>query len=120
IVNPENEEFKYYYPTNELVTGPDILFFWVARMIMAGYEYAGEKPFSNVYLTGIVRDAQRRNMSKSLGNSPDPLDLIEELSADGVRCRMLLLTSAGNDILYDEELHYQGKAFTNKIWNAFR
>ena len=120
VVNPDNEEFKYYYPTNDLVTGPDILFFWVARMVMAGYEYAGEKPFSNVYLTGIVRDAQRRKMSKSLGNSPDPLDLIEKFGADGVRCGLLLSASAGNDILFDEELCNQGKAFTNKIWNAFR
>lgn len=120
IVNPNNEEFKYYYPTNDLVTGPDILFFWVARMIMAGYEFAGEKPFSNVYLTGIVRDSQRRKMSKSLGNSPDPLDLIEKFGADGVRCGLLLSASAGNDILFDEELCNQGKAFANKIWNAFR
>ncbi len=120
MMNPENEEFKYYYPTNDLVTGPDILFFWVARMIMAGYEFAGEKPFSNVYLTGIVRDKQRRKMSKSLGNSPDPLDLIEKFGADGVRCGLLLSASAGNDILFDEELCNQGKAFANKIWNAFR
>src|SRR5690554_3521273 len=120
IVNPDNEEFNYYYPTNDLVTGPDILFFWVARMIMAGYEFAGEKPFSNVYLTGIVRDSQRRKMSKSLGNSPDPLDLIDKFGADGVRCGLLLSASAGNDILFDEELCNQGKAFANKIWNAFR
>src|SRR5690554_250912 len=120
VVNPDNEEFKYYYPTNDLVTGPDILFFWVARMVMAGYEYAGEKPFSNVYFTGIVRDAQRRKMSKSLGNSPDPLDLIEKFGADGVRCGLLLSASAGNDILFDEELCNQGKGFANKIWNAFR
>lgn len=118
--NPENEEFKYYYPTNDLVTGPDILFFWVARMIIAGYEFAGEKPFTNVYLTGIVRDNQRRKMSKSLGNSPDPLDLIEKFGADGVRCGLLLSASAGNDILFDEELCNQGKSFSNKIWNAFR
>ena len=120
VVNPDNEEFKYYYPTNDLVTGPDILFFWVARMIMAGYEFADQKPFTNVYLTGIVRDNQRRKMSKSLGNSPDPLDLIEKFGADGVRCGLLLSASAGNDILFDEELCNQGKAFTNKIWNAFR
>jgi len=120
VVNPENEDFKYYYPTNDLVTGPDILFFWVARMIIAGYEYAGEKPFTNVYLTGLVRDKQRRKMSKSLGNSPDPLDLIEKFSADGVRVGLLLSASAGNDIMFDEELCNQGKAFTNKIWNAFR
>lgn len=120
IMNPENEEFKYYYPTNDLVTGPDILFFWVARMIIAGYEYAGNKPFTNVYLTGIVRDKQRRKMSKSLGNSPDPLDLIEKFGADGVRVGLLLSASAGNDILFDEELCAQGKGFTTKVWNAFR
>ncbi len=120
LTEPDNEEFKYYYPTNDLVTGPDIIFFWVARMIMAGYEYTGEKPFSNVYFTGIVRDAQRRKMSKSLGNSPDPLGLIEKFSADGVRVGLLLSASAGNDILFDEELCNQGKGFTNKVWNAFR
>ena len=120
IMDPENEDFKYYYPTNDLVTGPDILFFWVARMIIAGYEYAGEKPFTNVYLTGLVRDKQGRKMSKSLGNSPDPLDLIEKFGADGVRVGLLLSASAGNDIMFDEELCNQGKAFTNKIWNAFR
>ena len=120
IMNPENEEYKYYYPTNDLVTGPDIIFFWVARMIIAGYEYEGKKPFSNVYFTGIVRDSQRRKMSKSLGNSPDPLDLIEKFGADGVRCGLLLSASAGNDILFDEELCNQGKGFSNKIWNAFR
>lgn len=120
IMDPENPEYKYYYPTNDLVTGPDILFFWVARMIIAGYEYAGEKPFTNVYLTGLVRDSQRRKMSKSLGNSPDPLDLIDKFGADGVRVGLLLSASAGNDILFDEELCNQGKAFTNKIWNAFR
>ena len=120
ILEPENKDFKYYYPTNDLVTGPDILFFWVARMIIAGYEYAGEKPFSNVYLTGLVRDSQRRKMSKSLGNSPDPLDLIDKFGADGVRVGLLLSASAGNDILFDEELCNQGRAFTNKIWNAFR
>lgn len=120
IMDPESEDFKYYYPTNDLVTGPDILFFWVARMIIAGYEYAGEKPFTNVYLTGLVRDSQRRKMSKSLGNSPDPLDLIDKFGADGVRVGLLLSASAGNDILFDEELCAQGKGFTNKIWNAFR
>ncbi|MES2487190.1 MAG: valine--tRNA ligase, partial [Bacteroidota bacterium] len=120
VLNPESEDFKYYYPTNDLVTGPDILFFWVARMIIAGYEYAGEKPFTNVYLTGLVRDNQRRKMSKSLGNSPDPLDLIEKFGADGVRVGLLLSASAGNDIMFDEELCNQGKGFTNKIWNAFR
>lgn len=120
IMEPENKDFKYYYPTNDLVTGPDILFFWVARMIIAGYEYTGEKPFTNVYLTGLVRDKQRRKMSKSLGNSPDPLDLIDNFSADGVRVGLLLSASAGNDILFDEEMCNQGKAFTNKVWNAFR
>ncbi len=120
VLNPESEDFKYYYPTNDLVTGPDILFFWVARMIIAGYEYTGKKPFSNVYLTGLVRDKQRRKMSKSLGNSPDPLDLIEKFGADGVRVGLLLSASAGNDIMFDEELCNNGKAFANKIWNAFR
>jgi valyl-tRNA synthetase len=120
IMDPENEDFKYYYPTNDLVTGPDILFFWVARMIIAGYEYTGKKPFTNVYLTGLVRDKQRRKMSKSLGNSPEPLELIEKFGADGVRVGLLLSASAGNDIMFDEELCNQGKAFTNKIWNAFK
>jgi valyl-tRNA synthetase len=120
VLNPENEDFEYYYPTNDLVTGPDILFFWVARMIIAGYEYAGEKPFSNVYLTGLVRDKQGRKMSKSLGNSPEPLGLIEKFGADGVRVGLLLSASAGNDILFDEELCNQGKGFSNKIWNAFK
>lgn len=120
ILDPENKDFKYYYPTNDLVTGPDILFFWVARMIIAGYEYADAKPFTNVYLTGLVRDKQRRKMSKSLGNSPDPLDLIEKFGADGVRVGLLLSASAGNDILFDEELCSNGKAFAHKIWNAFR
>lgn len=120
IMNPESEDFKYYYPTNDLVTGPDILFFWVARMIIAGYEYADDKPFSNVYLTGIVRDKLGRKMSKSLGNSPEPLELIEKFGADGVRVGLLLSASAGNDILFDEELCSQGKAFSNKIWNAFK
>ncbi|POS01941.1 valyl-tRNA synthetase [Flavobacterium croceum DSM 17960] len=120
IMNPENEEYKYYYPTNDLVTGPDILFFWVARMIFAGYEYANQKPFTNVYLTGLVRDKQGRKMSKSLGNSPEPLGLIEKYGADGVRVGLLLSSSAGNDILFDEELCNQGKSFANKIWNAFR
>lgn len=120
IRNPENEEIKYYYPTNDLVSGPDILFFWIARMIIAGYEYIGEKPFTNVYLTGIVRDAQRRKMSKSLGNSPDPLDLIAKYGADGVRVGMLLCSPAGGDLLFDESLPEQGRNFTTKIWNAFR
>ena len=120
ILDPENEDFKYYYPTNDLVTGPDILFFWVARMIIAGYEYTGKKPFNNVYLTGLVRDKQRRKMSKSLGNSPDPLELIEKFGADGVRVGLLLSASAGNDIMFDEDLCNNGKAFANKIWNAFR
>ena len=120
ILDPKNEDFKYYYPTNDLVTGPDILFFWVARMIIAGYEYTGEKPFNNVYLTGLVRDKQRRKMSKSLGNSPDPLELIQKFGADGVRVGLLLSASAGNDIMFDEELCNQGKGFSNKIWNAFK
>jgi valyl-tRNA synthetase len=120
IMNPENEDFKYYYPTNDLVTGPDILFFWVARMIIAGYEYTDKKPFTNVYLTGLVRDKQRRKMSKSLGNSPEPLELIEKFGADGVRVGLLLSASAGNDIMFDEELCNQGKGFSNKIWNAFK
>ena len=120
INNPENEEIKYYYPTNDLVTGPDILFFWVARMIVAGYEYKDEKPFQNVYLTGLVRDKQRRKMSKSLGNSPDALKLIEDYGADGVRVGLLLSAAAGNDLMFDEDLCQQGKGFSNKIWNAFR
>ncbi|MFV0565594.1 MAG: valine--tRNA ligase [Flavobacteriaceae bacterium] len=120
IRNPDNPEINYYYPTNDLVTGPDILFFWVARMIIAGYEYKGEKPFENVYLTGLVRDKQRRKMSKSLGNSPDALKLIEEYSADGVRVGLLLSSAAGNDLLFDEALCQQGKGFGNKIWNAYR
>jgi len=120
IRNPENEDVKYYYPTNDLVTAPEILFFWVARMIIAGYEYKGEKPFTNVYLTGIVRDKQRRKMSKSLGNSPNPLDLINKYGADGIRVGMLLSSPAGNDLMFDEALCQQGKQFANKIWNAFR
>ena len=120
INEPENEEFKYYYPTKDLVTGPDILFFWVARMIMAGYEYTEQKPFENVYLTGLVRDKQGRKMSKSLGNSPDALQLIEDFGADGVRVGLLLSNAAGNDLLFDEALCQQGKGFANKIWNAFR
>jgi valyl-tRNA synthetase len=118
--DPENEDIKYYYPTNDLVTAPEILFFWVARMIIAGYEYRGEKPFRNVYLTGIVRDKLGRKMSKSLGNSPDPLDLIEQYGADGVRTGMLFSSPAGNDLLFDEKLCEQGRNFANKIWNAFR
>ena len=120
IRNPENEDIKYYYPTNDLVTGPDILFFWVARMIVAGYEYKDQKPFKNVYFTGLVRDKQRRKMSKSLGNSPDALKLIEDFGADGVRVGLLLSSAAGNDLMFDEALCQQGKAFGNKIWNAFR
>ena len=120
IRNPENEEINYYYPTNDLVTAPEILFFWVARMIIAGYEYKGDKPFTNVYLTGIVRDKQRRKMSKSLGNSPNPLDLIKIYGADGIRVGMLLSSPAGNDLMFDEDLCQQGKQFANKIWNAFR
>jgi len=119
IRNPENEEIKYYYPTNDLVTGPDILFFWVARMIIAGYEYKDQRPFENVYLTGLVRDKQRRKMSKSLGNSPDALKLIDDYSADGVRVGLLLSSAAGNDLLFDEALCQQGKGLGNKIWNAF-
>lgn len=118
--DPGNKDIKYYYPTNDLVTAPEILFFWVARMIIAGYEYMNEKPFTNVYLTGIVRDKLGRKMSKSLGNSPDPLDLIAKYSADGVRVGMLLASPAGNDLLFDESLCEQGRNFTNKIWNAFR
>ncbi|MFX0557321.1 valine--tRNA ligase [Maribacter sp. CXY002] len=120
ILEPENEEIKYYYPTNDLVTGPDIIFFWVARMIIAGYEYRGERPFQNVYFTGLVRDKQRRKMSKSLGNSPDALKLIEEYGADGVRVGLLLSSAAGNDLMFDEDLCQQGKNFANKIWNGFR
>ncbi|WP_417871065.1 valine--tRNA ligase [Winogradskyella sp.] len=119
IRNPENEEIKYYYPTNDLVTGPDILFFWVARMIIAGYEYKDQRPFENVYLTGLVRDKQRRKMSKSLGNSPDALKLIEEYGADGVRVGLLLSSAAGNDLLFDEALCQQGKGLGNKVWSAF-
>jgi valyl-tRNA synthetase len=120
INNPDNEDIKYYYPTNDLITAPEILFFWVARMIIAGYEYMGEKPFENVYLTGLVRDQQRRKMSKSLGNSPDPIELIEKYGADGVRVGMLLCSPAGNDLLFEDSLPEQGRNFANKIWNAFR
>ena len=120
ICHPDNPEIKYYYPTSDLVTGPDIIFFWVARMIMAGYEYMGDKPFKNVYFTGIVRDKLGRKMSKSLGNSPDPLELIDRYGADGVRMGMMLAAPAGNDILYDDSLCEQGSNFNNKIWNAFR
>ena len=120
INNPGNEEIKYYYPTSDLVTGPDIIFFWVARMIMAGYEYEGQMPFKNVYFTGIVRDKLGRKMSKSLGNSPDPLELIDKYGADGVRMGMMLSAPAGNDILFDDALCEQGRNFCNKIWNAFR
>jgi len=117
---PDNPDLKYYYPTNDLITAPEILFFWVARMIIAGYEFAGEKPFHNVYLTGLVRDQQRRKMSKSLGNSPEPLELIDKYGADGVRVGMMLCSPAGNDLLYDDSLPEQGRNFANKIWNAFR
>jgi valyl-tRNA synthetase len=120
INDQDNRDIQYYYPTNDLITAPEILFFWVARMIIAGYEYRGEKPFSNVYLTGLVRDQQRRKMSKSLGNSPEPLELIEKYGADGVRVGMLLCSPAGNDLLYDDNLPEQGRNFANKIWNAFR
>ncbi|MCX6301190.1 MAG: valine--tRNA ligase [Bacteroidia bacterium] len=120
INKPDNPDLKYYYPTNDLITAPEILFFWVARMIIAGYEYRGQKPFDNVYLTGLVRDQQRRKMSKSLGNSPDPIELIEKYGADGVRIGMLFCSPAGNDLLYDDSLPEQGRNFANKIWNAFR
>jgi len=120
ILNPDNEEISYYYPTADLVTGPDIIFFWVARMIIAGYEYKHDMPFRNVYFTGIVRDKLGRKMSKSLGNSPDPLTLIEKYGADGVRMGLMLAAPAGNDILYDDSLCEQGRNFNNKIWNAFR
>ncbi|MFH6604754.1 valine--tRNA ligase [Maribacter algicola] len=120
ILEPDNDDIKYYYPTNDLVTGPDIIFFWVARMIIAGYEYRNEKPFKNVYFTGIVRDKQRRKMSKSLGNSPDALKLIDDYGADGVRVGLLLSSAAGNDLMFDEDLCQQGKNFANKIWNGFR
>ena len=120
IRRPNNKDIEYYYPTNDLVTGPDIIFFWVARMIMAGYEYRGEKPFGHVYFTGIVRDKIGRKMSKQLGNSPDPLDLIAQFGADGMRVAMLLSSSAGNDVMFDEALCEQGRNFGNKIWNAYR
>ena len=120
IRNPDNEEINYYYPTRDLVTGPDILFFWVARMIISGYEYRNEKPFSKVYLTGLVRDKQGRKMSKQLGNSPDALKLIDDFGADAVRVGLMLSSAAGNDLLFDESLCQQGKNFSNKIWNAYR
>jgi len=120
ILEPDNAEVNYYYPTNDIVTAPEILFFWVARMIIAGYEYRGEKPFTNVYLTGIVRDKQRRKMSKSLGNSPDPIDLMKQYGADGVRVGMLFSSPAGNDLMFDEDLCIQGGSFLNKIWNSYR
>ncbi|MBT8179570.1 MAG: valine--tRNA ligase, partial [Eudoraea sp.] len=120
VLDPENEEIQYYYPTSDLVTAPDIIFFWVSRMIIAGYEFRGERPFNNVYFTGIVRDKQRRKMSKSLGNSPDALKLIESYGADGVRVGLMLSSAAGNDLLFDESLCQQGKNFANKIWNAYR
>ncbi|MDX2429581.1 MAG: class I tRNA ligase family protein, partial [Bacteroides sp.] len=120
IRNPDNEDINYYYPTNDMVTAPEILFFWVARMIIAGYEYRETKPFDTVYLTGIVRDDKRRKMSKSLGNSPDPIELMKKYSADGVRVGMLFCSPAGNDLLFEESLTEQGRNFSNKIWNAFR
>lgn len=120
ILDPDNKEINYYYPTNDLVTGPDIIFFWVARMIVSGYEFRNERPFQNVYFTGLVRDKQRRKMSKSLGNSPDALKLIETYGADGVRVGLLLSSAAGNDLMFDEDLCQQGKNFANKIWNGFR
>ena len=117
---PDNEEINYYYPTSTLVTGFDIIFFWVARMIIAGYEYRQDKPFKDVYFTGMVRDKQRRKMSKSLGNSPDPIELMKEYTTDGVRSGILFSSPAGNDLLFDEKLCEQGKKFANKIWNSFR
>ena len=120
ICNPSNKDFKYYYPTSDLVTGPDILFFWVARMIMCGHDFAGRPPFKNVYFTGLVRDKKRQKMSKSLGNSPDPIQLMDEYGADGVRAAMLFTSPAGNDLLFDESLCEQGRNFSNKIWNAYR
>ena len=120
IRNPENQDIKYYYPTQDLVTGPDIIFFWVARMIISGYEFRDEKPFSNVYFTGIVRDKLRRKMSKQLGNSPDAIELIDKYGADSVRVGLMLSSAAGNDLLFDESLCQQGKNFTNKLWNALR
>jgi len=120
LIDPDNEDINYYYPTNDLITAPEILFFWVARMILFGYEYRGQYPFKNVYLTGIVRDEKRRKMSKSLGNSPDPLELIKKYGADGMRTGMLFSSPAGNDLLFDIKLLEQGRNFANKIWNAFR
>ncbi|HRP53475.1 MAG TPA: class I tRNA ligase family protein, partial [Fluviicola sp.] len=120
LTQPGNKEIKYYYPTNDLVTAPEIMFFWVARMIIAGYEYMGELPFRNVYYTGIVRDKLGRKMSKSLGNSPDPIDLIEKYGADGVRLGILISSPAGNDLPFDSSQCEQGRNFTNKIWNAAR
>ena len=120
INDPDNEEINYYYPTSDLVTAPEIIFFWVARMIVAGYEYRDEMPFKNVYFTGIVRDKKRRKMSKSLGNSPDPIELMKKYGADGVRAGMLFSAPAGNDLLFDEKLCEQGRNFSNKLWNAFR
>ncbi len=120
ILEPDNKEVNYYYPTNDLVTGPDIIFFWVARMIVAGYEFRNNRPFENVYFTGLVRDKERRKMSKQLGNSPDALKLMENYGADGVRVGLMLSAAAGNDLLFDESLCQQGKNFANKIWNAFR
>tara|TARA_B100001079_G_scaffold37755_1_gene29047 strand:- start:82 stop:1578 length:1497 start_codon:yes stop_codon:yes gene_type:complete len=120
INNPDNEEIKYYYPTSDLVTAPEIIFFWVARMIISGYEYRNEMPFKNVYFTGIVRDEKRRKMSKSLGNSPDPIELMKKYGADGVRSGMLFSAPAGNDLLFNEKLCEQGRNFSNKLWNAFR
>src|SRR5690606_14616804 len=120
VTHPDNAEFNYYYPTSDLVTAPEILFFWVARMIVFGHEYTGHPPFRNVYLTGIVRDKLGRKMSKSLGNSPDPIQLMERYGTDGVRVGMLLSSPAGNDLMFDEAYCEQGRNFANKIWNAFR
>lgn len=120
ITVPDNKDINYYYPTSDLVTGPDIIFFWVARMIMAGLEFKNRVPFKNVYFTGIVRDKQRRKMSKSLGNSPDPIELMDKYGSDGVRVGILLSSAAGNDLMFDEDLMLQGRNFATKIWNAFK
>ena len=120
ITAPDNKDINYYYPTSDLVTGPDIIFFWVARMIMAGLEFKNQVPFKNVYFTGIVRDKQRRKMSKSLGNSPDPIELMDKYGSDGVRVGILLSSAAGNDLMFDEDLMLQGRNFATKIWNAFK
>ncbi|WP_185218833.1 class I tRNA ligase family protein, partial [Sphingobacterium mizutaii] len=120
FVDPDNKDINYYYPTSDLVTGPDIIFFWVARMIISGLEFKQQIPFKNVYFTGIVRDKQRRKMSKSLGNSPDPIELMDKYGSDGVRVGILLSSAAGNDLMFDEDLMLQGRNFATKIWNAFK